>query len=131
MSFVNIIMTPAIVNELEKSRYFKHDFVACLTDFKQPIFIYSRMRNDLIINGKMNAECLNFLKSLQIDHVYFFVGQLAHRQGELDLVQALFDKYSFKKHLLTKHLFNDYLAIKSERLSSELIILENTIYRIQ
>lgn len=109
MSTISLIISPIAIDEIGKSRYFKHELI-----YQTP-FVYCRMPcNGILDNDKLNREFLKFLKSLNKTPIYFIIGELANHHNDLD-----FAKESLK------------LDVKNAvKLTYELPILNNQLYCI-
>ncbi|MDO4427044.1 MAG: hypothetical protein Q4B88_02835 [Moraxella sp.] len=108
MSKLTLIISHNAIDDIEKSRYFKHHLI-----YQNP-FIYSRMVNNVMVNDKLNGEFLAFLKNLN-KPIYFAVGELTHNQTELE----------FALQLLKEHNLNH-----CQILTDDLIVLPKQIYQI-
>lgn len=109
MSKISLMISPITIDEITKSRYFKHELI-----YQTP-FVYCRMPcNGILDNDKLNREFLKFLKSLNKTPIYFIIGELTNHQNDLD-----FAKESLK------------LDVKNAvKLTYELPILNNQLYCI-
>lgn len=108
MSKISLLISHTATHDIEKSRYFKHYLIN-----KEP-FIYSRMAGNTMVDDKINGEFLKFLRNLN-KPIYFAIGELKHRQGELDFVLQL---------------LNDNHLKNCKTLRDDLLISPNQVYGI-
>ncbi len=105
MSVISLIISPVMIDDISKNRYFKHKLI-----YQHP-FIYSKMPcANMIKDGKLLGEFLNFLKGLNKE-VYFIIGELKNHQSELDFVNKVLNSCLLDDCII----FNDELSISTNQ----------------